>query len=78
MVSLLRIRARSSYDTFYFFFVISKSVKKNLLFKNKKDYFLPLFRGFTFIPILITIYYSLKQIPLNIFTPIIMTTPFLF
>ena len=76
MVSLLRIRARSSYDTFYFFFVISKSVKKNLLFKNKKDYFLPLFRGFTFIPILITIYYSLKQIPLNIFTPIIMTTPF--
>lgn len=61
---------------FIFFFVISKSVKKNLLFKNKKDYFLPLFRGFTFIPILITIYYSLKQIPLNIFTPIIMTTPF--
>ena len=61
---------------FIFYFVISKSVKKNLLFKNKKDYFLPLFRGFTFILILITIYYSLKQIPLNIFTPIIMTTPF--
>ena len=61
---------------FIFFLVITKSVKKNLIFGNKKDYFLPLFRGFTFIPVLIIIYYSLKQIPLNIFTPIIMTTPF--
>ena len=61
---------------FIFFLVISKSIKKNLIFENKKDYFLPLFRGFTFIPVLIIIYYSLKQIPLNIFTPIIMTTPF--
>ena len=58
---------------FIFFLVISKSIKKNLIFENKKDYFLPLFRGFTFIPVLIIIYYSLKQIPLNIFTPIIMT-----
>ena len=61
---------------FIFFLVITKSVKKNLIFENKKDYFLPLFRGFTFIPVLIIIFYSLKQIPLNIFTPIIMTTPF--
>ena len=62
--------------SFIFFLVISKTIKKNLLFENKKDYFLPLFRGLTFIPIPIIIYYSLKQIPLNIFTPIIMTTPF--
>ena len=61
---------------FIFFLIISKGIKKNLIFENKKDYFLPLFRGFTFIPIPIIIYYSLKQIPLNIFTPIIMTTPF--
>ena len=61
---------------FIFFLIISKGVKKNLIFENKKDYFLPLFRGFTFIPIPIIIYYALKQIPLNIFTPIIMTTPF--
>ena len=61
---------------FIFFLIISKGVKKNLIFEDKKDYFLPLFRGFTFIPIPIIIYYSLKQIPLNIFTPIIMTTPF--
>lgn len=62
--------------SFIFFLIISKTIKTNLIFENKKDYFLPLFRGFTFIPILIIIYYSLKQIPLNIFTPIIMTTPF--
>ena len=61
---------------FILFLIISKGVKKNIIFENKKDYFLPLLRGFTFIPIPIIIYYSLKQIPLNIFTPIIMTTPF--
>ena len=27
---------------FIFFLIISKSVKKNLIFENKKDYFLPL------------------------------------
>ena len=61
---------------FIFLLVIFKGVKKNLIFEDIKDYFLPLFRGLTFIPVPIIIYYSLKQIPLNIFTPIIMTTPF--
>ncbi len=76
MVPLLCIRSKSPNDFFYFFLVITRSVKKNLIFENKIDYFLPLFRGLTFIPVLVIIYYSLKQIPLNIFTPIIMTTPF--
>ena len=61
---------------FIIYLIATKGIKKNILFKNKKDYFLPLFRGFTFIPVPIIIYYSLKQIPLNIFTPIIMTIPF--
>ena len=61
---------------FIVYLILIKGVKKNILFKNKKDYFLPLFRGLTFIPTPIIIYYSLKQIPLNIFTPIIMTIPF--
>jgi drug/metabolite transporter (DMT)-like permease len=61
---------------FIIYLISTKSIKKNILFKNKKDYFLPLFRGFTFIPVPIVIYYSLKQIPLNIFTPIVMTIPF--
>ena len=61
---------------FIIYLIAIKGIKKNLLFENKKDYFLPLFRGFTFIPVPIIIYYSLKQIPLNIFTPIVMTIPF--
>ena len=63
--------------TFFIIYLVAiQGIKKNILFENKKDYFLPLFRGFTFIPVPIIIYYSLKQIPLNIFTPIIMTIPF--
>ena len=58
------------------YLILIKGIKKNILFKNKNDYFLPLFRGLTFIPVPIIIYYSLKQIPLNVFTPIIMTVPF--
>ena len=61
---------------FTIYLIATKSFKKNLIFENKKDYFFPLFRGFSFIPVPIIIYYSLKQTPLNIFTPIIMTTPF--
>ena len=61
---------------FIIYLILTRGIKKNILFENKNDYFLPLFRGFTFIPVPIVIYYSLKQIPLNIFTPIIMTTPF--
>ena len=61
---------------FLIYLVATKGIKKNILFENKKDYFLPLLRGFTFIPVPIIIYYSLKQIPLNIFTPIVMTIPF--
>jgi len=58
------------------YLLVMRDFKKNIIFENKKDYFLPLFRGLTFIPVPIIIYYTLKQIPLNIFTPILMTTPF--
>ena len=61
---------------FMIYLIFFRGIKKNILFEDKKDYFLPLFRGITFIPVPIVIYYSLKQIPLNIFTPIIMTIPF--
>ena len=59
-----------------FYLLFSGTLKKNIFFKNKKDYFLPLVRGITFIPIPIIIYYTLEKIPLSIFTPILMTTPF--
>jgi len=37
---------------------------------------MPVSRGFVFIPIPIIVYYALNHIPLNIFTTILMTTPF--
>ena len=61
---------------FIIYLISTKGIKKNILFENKKDYILPLFRGFTFIPVPIIIYYSLQKIPLNIFTPIVLTIPF--
>ena len=47
-----------------------------LFLKKKKYYFLPIFRGIYFIVVLIIAFYSLKHIPINIFTMLLMTTPF--
>lgn len=58
----------------YLFFI--GQIKKHIILKNKNDYIVPLIRGITFIPIPIIIYYTLQKIPLSIFTPILMTTPF--
>ena len=61
---------------FLLYLFCTRGIRKHILFENKKDYFLPLLRGITFIPVPIIIYYTLQKIPLNIFTPILMTTPF--
>ena len=58
----------------YLFF--TSGVKKNIILKNKQSYALLITRGFVFIPIPIIVYYALSYIPLNIFTTILMTTPF--
>jgi len=58
----------------YLFF--TSGIKKNIILVNKQSYILPIVRGFVFIPIPIIIYYALNYIPLNIFTTILMTTPF--
>ena len=58
----------------YLFF--TSGIKKNIILENNKSYFLPLIRGVIFIPIPIIVYYALNFIPLNIFTTILMTTPF--
>ena len=55
---------------------IFKGVKKNIILKKKEYYFLPLIRGIHFIIIIIIIFYSLKNIPINIFTMLLSTTPF--
>ena len=58
------------------FLFFTSGIKKNIILENKKSYFLPVIRGVIFIPIPIIVYYALNFIPLNIFTTILMTTPF--
>ena len=58
------------------FLKLTGGVKKHILLEKKQYYFLPLLRGLQFIIITLIIFYSLKYIPLNIFTTLLMTTPF--
>tara|TARA_B100000579_G_scaffold404574_1_gene389504 strand:+ start:3394 stop:4164 length:771 start_codon:yes stop_codon:yes gene_type:complete len=50
--------------------------QENIILKKKKYYYLPVFRGVYFISVLIIAFYSLKYVPINIFTMLLMTTPF--
>ena len=51
-------------------------IKKHLILQKPNHYFLPILRGFTFIPVLLIVFFSLKYIPINIFTMLLMTSPF--
>lgn len=51
-------------------------IKKHLILKNKSNYFIPIVRGITFIPIPIIVFFSLREIPISLFTTLLMTTPF--
>ncbi len=51
-------------------------IKKHLILHQPNDYFLPILRGITFIPVLLIVFFALKHIPINIFTMLLMTTPF--
>jgi len=58
------------------FLFFTTGIKKNIILQNKESYFIPVIRGIIFIPIPIIVYYALNFIDLNIFTTILMTTPF--
>ena len=58
------------------FLFFTSGIKKNIILENKESYFLPVIRGVIFVPIPIIVYYALNFIDLNIFTTILMTTPF--
>ncbi len=61
----------------FIIFLLSQGVlKKNIVLEKKEYYFLPIFRGLYFISVLIIIFYSLQNIPINIFTMLLMTSPF--
>ena len=51
-------------------------IKKHIILKQRSYYLLPIFRGIFFIPILLVVFLSLKHIPINIFTMLLMTSPF--
>ncbi len=61
---------------FFIFLFFKGGIKKHIFLKKKSFYFLPILRGVTFIPVLIIIFYALHYIPINIFTMLIMTSPF--
>ena len=61
---------------FMIFLLSQGGLKKHILLEKKEYYFLPIFRGLYFISILIIIFYALQNIPINIFTMLLMTSPF--
>lgn len=61
---------------FIIFLLSQGGLKKHIVLEKKEYYFLPVFRGLYFISILIIIFYALKNIPINIFTMLLMTSPF--
>ena len=61
---------------FIIFLLSQGGLKKHIILEKKEYYFLPVFRGLYFISILIIIFYALQNIPINIFTMLLMTSPF--
>ena len=61
---------------FIIFLLSQGGLKKHIVLEKKEYYFLPVFRGLYFISILIIIFYALQNIPINIFTMLLMTSPF--
>ena len=62
--------------TLLIFLYFQGGIKKHIILEKKQYYFLPLIRGLQFAFITPIIFYSLKYIPINIFTTLLMTTPF--
>jgi len=61
---------------FLIFLIFNGGIKKHLVLEKRSNYLIPVLRGIVFIPIPIIVFFSLKYIPLNIFTSILITTPF--
>jgi len=61
---------------FLFFLNFVGGIKKHLVLKKKENYFIPIARGLAFIPIFILVFIALKNIPINLYTTLLMTTPF--
>ncbi len=66
----------TSVVTLLIFLNFQGGIRNHIFLKKKQYYFLPLLRGLQFAFITPVIFYSLKYIPINIFTTLLMTTPF--
>ncbi len=58
------------------FLQFSGGIKKHIILKKKQYYIIPIIRGLQFAFITPIIFFSLKYVPINIFTTLLMTTPF--
>ena len=61
---------------FLFFLNFVGGIKKHIVLEKKENYFIPIARGIAFIPIFILVFIALKNIPINLYTTLLMTTPF--
>ena len=61
---------------FIFFLISIGGIKKHLILKQKNYYYLPILRGISFIPLPLIVFFSLQHIPINLFTMLLMTSPF--
>mgnify|MGYP004385527411 FL=1 len=61
---------------FLLYLYFNGGIKNNIILKTKSSYTIPLLRGLIFIPIPIIVFNSIKHVPLNVFTSVLMTTPF--
>ena len=51
-------------------------IKKHLILDKPNYYFVPIIRGVSFMPVMLIVFFSLKHIQINIFTMLLMTSPF--
>ena len=51
-------------------------IKKHLILEKPNYYFVPIIRGISFMPVMLIVFFSLKHIQINIFTMLLMTSPF--
>lgn len=61
---------------FIFFFITNGEIKKHLILKQKNHFYFLILRGISFIPVLLIVFFSLKNIPISLFTTLLMTSPF--
>ena len=58
------------------FLNFTDGIKKHVILNKKENYIIPIIRGISFIPIPILVFFSLKNIQINLFTTLLMTMPF--